>query len=121
MKRGRGPTRRTRLTRSPIARGTTRIATGNPARQAKRRKRYSALLAAYRRSPTHRVVELRAGGQCERVVGADRCEYRGPLIHNHRTYARFGGQELPSDVEAICPAHNSEYEGARPWRRRGMR
>lgn len=91
----------------------------NVARQAKKAKRYSAALARYHRSETAKVVAARAGGQCERIVDGVRCEYVGRLIHNHLTYARFGGQELPSDVEAICPAHNGEYEGARPWRRRG--
>ena len=102
----------------------------NPVRKAKRKASYAKKLQAYRRSETYQQVEARAEGRCERVVwyvvdgkkqsircGATR-EDGHKLTHNHLTYARFGGDELPQDVELICEVHNAEYETAkRPWNR----
>jgi hypothetical protein len=97
----------------------------NVARAEKRATGYRAGLAAYRKSEAYRVVEARAGGRCERVRDGVRCtesrENGDKMTHNHTSYQRFGGRELPSDVELLGPACNAEYEAARPWRRRGTR
>lgn len=114
-----------------MPRGTKPLPRVNVKRQAKRRDGYRQKLAAYRRSETYRVVVARAGGRCERMsTGVDvgggvirrthglRCEYRGKLIHNHKSYARFGGDEQPDDMEALCPTCNDAYEAERrPWNR----
>lgn len=101
----------------------------NLERQAKRRSRYSAKLAAYRRSETYRAVEFRANGQCEAVVNivhdAHRCKAKRArgytLVHHHKTYARFGGAELPEDVIVLCQSHNEEAESKHTTRNRNYR
>lgn len=114
----------------------------NPERQAKRRAEYRKKLAAYRRSETYRLVEARAGGRCEgmdtvmyEACGPDyvmrpftvepyRCyaDRRYPdgtkLTHHHKTYARFGGKELPEDIIVLCDRHNREAESKYPTRNR---
>lgn len=115
----------------------------NPERQAKRRKAYAQKLAAYRRSETYRLVEARAGNRCEHftytttltmlgdkqhpdfppVYGIVRCcTHRAEgttLTHHHKTYARFGGKELPEDIIVLCDRHNAEAESKYPTRNRG--
>lgn len=112
------------------------IAKENPERQAKRRKRYSAKLAAYRRSETFRVVEQRAAGQCEAEVQRGllvggvvpdslwpwrRCTITEGLQHHHKTYSRFGGDELPEDIAVLCEVHHALIEAQHPTRRNGRR
>lgn len=92
----------------------------NVARQAKRRRAYAQKLAAYRRSETYQVVKARAGGQCEAFLfGLVRCCERGTQ-HHHKTYARFGGQELPEDIIVLCADCHAEVETRdHPTRRHG--
>lgn len=102
----------------------------NPERQAKRRAAYRKKLAAYRQSETYKIVERRAGGRCECTVPhwSDspmrvRCIHgRGlgdRLTHHHKTYARFGGAELPEDIIVLCRRCNDYVESQHPTRRRG--
>lgn len=118
--------KRTQLARkSALSRGPMKKV--NPERQAKRRASYAKKLAAYRRSETFIGVEIRAGNRCERVEDygpfrAIRC-FNGRvsghrLTHHHKTYARFGGQELMEDVELLCEEHHAEAEAAHPTRAR---
>lgn len=123
-----------------LKRGTKKIPKVNPAKQAKRRRGYRVKLAAYRRSVTYKLVEARAGGRCERVMTMlpwpheQRCHMRRDgegvyfafgakqrLTHHHKTYARFGGKELPSDIELLCDAHHAEEEAKHPTRHRNYR
>lgn len=78
----------------------------NPARQARRRKRYQAFLAsaAWRRIRAQKLAE---SPTCELqhpgCVGPEQ-----PTVH-HRTYVRFGGKELMSDLQRACaPCHRIE-------------
>lgn len=120
--------------RQPIARSTTPIKKVNPDRQAKRRKSYAQKLAAYRRSATYKLVEARAYGECEATFprmsldggawiykcAASRAkDYR--LTHHHKTYARFGGKELPEDIIVLCDTHNEQAESQHPTRNRNYR
>lgn len=113
----------------------------NPERQAKRRKAYAVKLAAYKRSETYRIVEARAAGRCERICSAGpeivreftgvarteywRCEASrvagDRLSHNHLSYARLGGNELPKDIEVLCDRHNELYESQHSTRNRNYR
>ena len=101
----------------------------NPERQAKRRKSYAVKLAAYKRSETYKAVEVRAGGMCEARFtllgyparcGATRIAGER-LTHHHKTYARFGGKELPEDIEVLCDIHNAHAESQHPTRSRNYR
>jgi len=103
----------------------------NPERQAKRRLSYAQKLAAYKRSETYKAVEARAAGRCERseflsyLGTAVRCHASrlldARLTHHHKTYARFGGNELPEDIEVLCDRHNALAESAHPTRNRNYR
>ena len=125
--------RKSSLRRSRMGRGTKPIRKVNPERQAKRRQSYAKKLAAYKRSKTYKIVEARSGGRCERtkdVAWTHECMSFGPIcfcegrcpnparIHNHKTYARFGGNELPEDVEHLCDECNALYESQHPTRQR---
>jgi len=89
----------------------------NVARRAKRRKRYEA----YLRSPQWRVLRLAcfeaAGWRC------NRCEepltLRSGHAH-HKTYARFGHEDLEEDLEALCRSchrlHHALRDGYK-WRK----
>jgi hypothetical protein len=88
----------------------TPIRKRNPERQAKRRSGYAKKLAAYRRSKTFKIVESRSDGCCEAQIrtfdycGNAQVHRCGALAvaHHHQTYARFGGDELPTDIIAVC-------------------
>jgi hypothetical protein len=53
-------------------------------------------------------VLIRAAGKCERCPGT------GAVLEvHHRNYDRFGGDELMSDLEALCPACHVIADGER--------
>jgi len=131
MKRSPMPKRRVLLESS-----RTPLPKVNDKRQAKRRKAYNQKLAAYKRSATYRIVEERAGGQCEAIVRPEpgsttkfapfRCgcsRANGDrLTHDHKRYGRqFGGNERPEDVEVLCDWHNARAESLHPTRTRDYR
>ncbi len=122
--------RKTRLTaKHANGRPKTPIKTVNAERQAKRRKSYAQKLAAYRRSPTYKIVEARANGLCENQIDIAtngvpfriNCLGGRPLQHHHKTYARFGGQELPGDILAVCADCHARIEAQHPTRHQGRR
>lgn len=95
----------------------------------KRRGRYSAYLKTATWKAKRRACLKRAGYRCEcsvKVVVIEdgrfvdfwtRCEEAATRAH-HRTYARFGGAELPEDLLACCQRHHDELEAKlRPWNR----
>lgn len=135
LKIGRKPLERTPF-KGPV--GPTRkprkaMPKANPERQRKAAKRYAIKLAKYRASETYRVVEARAAGQCEAEWDAfyiangyikERCTATEGLEHHHKTYARFGGRELPEDIDVLCKVHHEYVEslkaaGNRRSRNRG--
>jgi hypothetical protein len=90
-------------------------------RKQRKSDSYRKKLAAYKRSETYKIVQARAGNQCEQRDGVIRCG-NGPgwngvtLHHHHLTYARLGGKELPEDIRVLCKPHHEEAEAkARPW------
>lgn len=116
----------------------------NPERKAKRRVRQAAMHRAYMRSETRKIVDARADGQCEAIVGGDsntirvpprdllalprvpyqpfapRCEHAAKG-HHHLTYARYGGDELPSDILKVCRRCHDFLESLHPARNRNYR
>lgn len=121
------PPRRTRLASSGITRGK-RIAKINTARQAKRRKAYAAKLAKARQGQGYTEAMARAGGRCEWTIwdhaGAGtyerRCTETTDLQAHHKTYSRFGGDELAEDYWILCPEHHAFIEQTQyPHRKRG--
>lgn len=102
-----------------ITRGTKRLPRVNAARQAKRKAEY----AAFMRSPEWKALRKgaleRAGHRCEELVpnphgpiSVMRCTATRRLTVHHRTYARFGGRELPRDLQVICKEHHDALHGA---------
>lgn len=87
----------------------------NPRRKKERRARY----AKYMQSAEWKVIRIaaieRAGHQCEYTkangeLGIVRCPVRHHLTVHHKTYARFGGGELPGDLQVLCKPHHEEIE-----------
>jgi len=123
--------RKTRLTaKHSNGKPRTPLKKVNVERQAKRRKSYAQKLASYRRSETYKIVKARAGGRCEQTVDlflfaepggsveTQRCDL--PVKHHHhKTYARFGGKELPEDMIAVCEGCHRVLEILHPTRRHG--
>lgn len=127
MKRS-GPPRRSR----PMARSTKPLA---PVGAGKRKKmaRYSAYLRSKVWREKRKAALARANGVCEFTVTVDadrwpstvtpdvsfgtytgiyspmRCTAEATHVH-HKTYARFGGDELPEDLQALCKAHHDYIE-----------
>ena len=111
----------------------------NPERQAKRRKAQASKHRKYMASETRSVVDARAAGRCEAAVhetvlieartivlsirdnpklyadGGEwqRCE-NDATIHHHRTYARYGGNELPRDMLKVCEHCHEAIEAQKP-------
>jgi 5-methylcytosine-specific restriction endonuclease McrA len=58
----------------------------------------------------------RADGRC------NRCKRRGVLHAHHLTYVRFGGAELPEDLEVLCEkCHTAEHAPKRAKRDAAVR
>lgn len=84
----------------------------------KKEKRYGE----YMRSPAWKKIRLeaiaRAGRQCEYAVQVTtpygqhevRCPNWHRLTVHHLTYARFGGNEQPEDLQVLCVTHHREIE-----------
>jgi hypothetical protein len=124
------PRRETPIKKGWIARGTKPIKKVNAERKAKRAKKFKAYLgsAAWKAKRQERFAK--DGYRCTAIVstisgarmpdggirftnGTMRCEYRDEtrtgqgLVCNHKTYARFGRENL-SDLETLCRAHDRE-------------
>jgi hypothetical protein len=106
MQRKRPLQRKTRLKS-----GTTKLAKVNPARQAKRHSRQQRAYRAYRDSLCYLLVCDRSRGRCEYVDEAGvRCVATDRLEHHHKSYLRFGGRELPADIQVLCHDHHRYIE-----------
>ena len=67
-----------------------------PPLSARGRKFYETFIASAMWAAKKAPILRRAGGQCER------CPRTGCVLEvHHRNYDRFGGDELPSDLEAL--------------------
>ena len=135
-------TRKSGLRRTGFLKRSGKLKKSNPARQAKRRKGQASKHRKYMASETRKVVDARANGRCETDVSShpmfgievrepamprnpfvaawsdnyrtwSRCE-REAKIHHHRTYARYGGQELPEDMLKVCSRCHDALEAAKP-------
>jgi hypothetical protein len=115
----------------------------NATAQQKRRARYRKGLAAYRASFCYKFVNERAANRCEYIIASGTTATgdvtqswadgtwikRCPVIrvdgvrltHHHKTYARFGGKELPEDIIVLCDRHHQEAESKHPTRNRNYR
>lgn len=116
--------------KSWLARGTKPIPQENPARQARRRKDAQKKQRAFLKSETRKIVDERAGGRCEAfhgiVIGqptislvrtgliSQRCPNTTRLSYHHKTYARYGGDELPEDVAKTCYGCHRQLEKQKP-------
>lgn len=117
---------------SPGRKGLTRSGKLRPFGVTRRKKK--SKYDAYMKSPTWKkkrkeAIE-RAGGRCEwtedrieRESGFPvkrewRCTAREHLTVHHKSYARFGGGELPQDLQCLCVRHHEMVEDeTRPWNR----
>lgn len=116
MKRGGFLKRKTRLmVKNPWKKPRGKPLGHNPRRKKERRARY----AKYMQSAEWKAIRMaaieRAGRQCEytKMDGNSeivRCPVRNRLTVHHRTYARFGGSELPEDLQVLCKPHHEEVE-----------
>ena len=90
----------------------------NHRRKADRQYRYKK----YMQSPEWKAIRQcaidRSGRQCEYEkevetpygVHSIRCPQKHRLTVHHKTYARFGGKELPGDLQVLCKHHHEEIE-----------
>lgn len=115
----------------PFLAGTkkTPIKKRNPERQAKAMKRSAKKHRLYMASGCRAIVDARADGMCEFrqpvqvfdqlsavpvLIYQVRCTMTEGLQHHHRTYARYGGDELPEDVVVLCKPHHDFVESLKP-------
>src|SRR5690349_6338903 len=93
----------------------TRPIAARGARKAKKEKRYDAFMASPEWKKIRRGAIRRAGYRCAYLTyvegkGWKRCKTTEHLHVHHKTYARFGGGELPSDLIVYCKAHHELVE-----------
>ena len=94
-----------------------------PKKNAKAAKRKLARYQAFIQSPEWKAIRIecleRAGMQCEYVerFGSGRCQMTTQLTAHHVRYTRFGGQELPSDLQCLSAAHHALVESLKPGTR----
>jgi 5-methylcytosine-specific restriction endonuclease McrA len=101
--------RHVELRRSSLSRSTKPIPKVNAKRKAKRRKKY----AAHLRSPYFRALRMERftldGFRCRRCGGIDETRTGKGLEAAHRTYARFGHENI-DDIETACTrCHRYEH------------
>lgn len=112
MKRPGLPRRRREIARSAIETKRGRIPKVNPARRAKKAAKYKAFLSSAVWKRMRKEALERAEYQCEAtrvrysrftfMEMVARCEATEKLTVHHLSYARFGGDELPEDLQVLC-------------------
>jgi hypothetical protein len=113
MKHSPLPPRKKALTRS-----TKPIRKVNPTAKAKRVAKQKAFYSSAAWKKIRKAALERAGNQCEAIahwningeVYKVRCLETTQLQVHHKSYARFGGTELPTDLVCYCYAHHSLVE-----------
>jgi len=68
----------------------------NAERRRKRKAKYAAFMMSAAWKKIRAAAIARANGKCES------CGWDDNLTVHHKTYRRFGGQELPEDLEVLC-------------------
>jgi hypothetical protein len=110
-----------------LPKGTKPIKKVNRKAMAKRMSRYSKFIASAAWKRLREGCIRLAEGRCEFIVktrfyytggpeGGELLNYRCPEAANHahhKTYARFGGKELPEDLQALCDHHHDEIHATR--------
>jgi hypothetical protein len=97
----------------------------NPRQQARRRSAYAKYIASAVWKAKRKACIEAAGGICtynakaEGWVGsclADMAnDCTNPATHaHHKTYRRFGGDELPEDLQALCDFHHEYHHALSP-------
>jgi 5-methylcytosine-specific restriction endonuclease McrA len=111
-----------------LQRGTKRMPRVNAERQARRKAEYRAFMASPEWKAIRKAALARAGHRCEELIPNSmahrdhgismmRCTATRRLTVHHRTYARFGGRELPSDLQVLCKEHHDGLHAQQPWKR----
>jgi 5-methylcytosine-specific restriction endonuclease McrA len=108
-----------------MKRGTKRMPRVNAERQARRKAEYRAFMQSPEWKAIRKAALARAGHRCEELIPNPlpggismlRCPATRRLTVHHRSYARFGGRELPSDLQVLCKEHHDAIHAAQPWKR----
>ena len=99
----------------------------NKARQAKKRAKYKSYLSSRVWKEKRQAALLRAGFRCEcrtdhlqlpEDILAPRCLRTTRLTVHHLTYARFGGKELPEDLQVLCWSCHKKVHANETWKNR---
>ena len=97
----------------------------------KRQRRFKAFLASAAWKKIRAAALARAGHRCQQIENiavpmpdgtysgynghvSTRCPATVGLTVHHKTYARFGGDELPEDLVVLCKAHHDALEASKP-------
>jgi 5-methylcytosine-specific restriction endonuclease McrA len=113
MRRTPMPPRTSRLSRGPMKQSRKPLAKRGRAK-AKREKKYKSFLSSAAWKRIRKAALERAGYQCERTLSdwdgtpILRCAETEKLAVHHLTYARFGGNELPTDLRVLCSICHNE-------------
>ncbi len=111
--------------RSPLPRATKPVPKINARRQAKRLKGYREFMASAVWRRIRKAALERAGNRCEQTsfgpdatslngFGFFHCPNTTRLTVHHKTYARFGGNELPDDLFVLCKGCHDRLEASKP-------
>ena len=75
-------------------------------KKGKRREAYAAFIDSAEWKRIRKGALVRAGFRCQR------CSSEENVLHvHHRSYKRFGGRELPEDLEVLCvPCHRQQHK-----------
>ncbi len=107
-----------------------------PKKNVKALKNKRARYDEFMRSPEWKALRVecmeRAENRCEYMCKQDayplrislpltRCPMTTTLTAHHLRYTRFGGKELPSDLQCLCKSHHDYVESLKPgnplWKR----
>ncbi len=115
--------------KTPLKRGTKRLQSRtairkvNPARKSRRKRRYNAYLrsAAWKSKRAKRLAmdgrTCQRCGYCPDTAPSD--TPKRPLDIDHKTYIRFGNEDVERDLQTLCrPCHMAVEAERRPWNAR---